>query len=396
MCDNCPTLSNPAQENADGDNSGDACDNCPTVGNNDQLDTDGDGVGDACDNCPKVANTDQANTDGDLWGDVCDNCPLVVNDDQRDTDGDAVGDACDNCVTVANPDQENPDGDSFGSACDNCPSVANNDQLDSDGDGMGDACDTVFIVLDVKPGSCPNPLNVMAAGDDWVQMEGDNYEDAVDAGVAAKLGPMQPAKLRAVVPMAIIGTVDFDVSLIVPTSIQVLGIPSLRYIYEDVAAPVDEGAEECVCTDAGPDGYIDLTFNIDWDGMVAALGEVYDGEIVPISVNGQLTDGRPFQGTDCVLIIAYQQGETGVQDLTTYPNPFNPTATISFSLPQAGDVRLEVFNIVGQKVATLVESQMEAGEHSVVWNAGDMASGVYLYRLQARGINITRKMALMK
>jgi len=104
----------------------------------------------------------------------------------------------------------------------------------------------------------------MAAGDDWVQMEGDNYEDAVDAGVAAKLGPMQPAKLRAVVPMAIIGTVDFDVSLIVPTSIQVLGIPSLRYIYEDVAAPVDEGAEECVCTDAGPDGYIDLTFNIDW------------------------------------------------------------------------------------------------------------------------------------
>jgi Tol biopolymer transport system component len=84
-----------------------------------------------------------------------------------------------------------------------------------------------------------------------------------------------------------------------------------------------------------------------------------------------------------------------------YPNPFNPTATISFDLPAAGQVKLEVFNMLGQKVRTLVDGDLSAGTHSIEWNSADdsgkrVASGIYLYRLQAGEFSETKKMVLMK
>lgn len=95
-------------------------------------------------------------------------------------------------------------------------------------------------------------------------------------------------------------------------------------------------------------------------------------------------------------------GETGhelaltPQLLQNYPNPFNPTTTISFFLPETGDAQLEVFNLAGQRVATLVKGRMNAGMHEVRFDASSLSSGVYLYRLQAGGITQTRSMLLVK
>ncbi|MEZ5358226.1 MAG: PKD domain-containing protein [Candidatus Zixiibacteriota bacterium] len=79
-----------------------------------------------------------------------------------------------------------------------------------------------------------------------------------------------------------------------------------------------------------------------------------------------------------------------------HPNPFNPVTTIRFALPEATYVRLDVFNINGQRVSTLVDGVMNAGEHAVNWDGGTMASGIYFYKIQAGVQTETRKMILMK
>lgn len=84
-----------------------------------------------------------------------------------------------------------------------------------------------------------------------------------------------------------------------------------------------------------------------------------------------------------------------------YPNPFNPSTTIAFSLKEASPVQIQIFNIHGQVVRTLVNNQMNAGHHSVEWNGRDnsgrgVASGIYFYRMRAGNYNDTRKMMLVK
>ncbi|MCS6988690.1 MAG: T9SS type A sorting domain-containing protein [Chloroherpetonaceae bacterium] len=79
-----------------------------------------------------------------------------------------------------------------------------------------------------------------------------------------------------------------------------------------------------------------------------------------------------------------------------YPNPFNPATTIRYQLPVASDVRLEVFDMLGKKVATLVSERKDAGFHEAVFNAQTLSSGIYFYRLQAGGFAQTKKMMLVK
>ncbi|AFH50566.1 Fibronectin type III domain protein [Ignavibacterium album JCM 16511] len=79
-----------------------------------------------------------------------------------------------------------------------------------------------------------------------------------------------------------------------------------------------------------------------------------------------------------------------------YPNPFNPTTAISFTIPQSGNVKLAVYNLLGQEVAVLVNEFREAGTYDVGFNASNLNSGVYLYKLEVNGLTFTKKMTLLK
>ena len=81
----------------------------------------------------------------------------------------------------------------------------------------------------------------------------------------------------------------------------------------------------------------------------------------------------------------------------TTPNPFNPTTTISFDLAKAGKVKLNIYNIKGQLVRSLVNEDLYAGNHKVIWNGTDgrnrrVASGIYCYRLETKDFSKTNKM----
>ncbi|HEY91821.1 MAG TPA: terpene cyclase/mutase family protein [Dehalococcoidia bacterium] len=140
------------------------------------------------------------------------------------------------------------------------------------------------VPIDIKPTSCPNPLNVKGKG---------------------------------VMPAAILGTEDFDVSEIDPASVRLINaaldepveVAPLRWAYEDVAAPYPGGFSDPLdredCWTEGPDGFMDLTLKFDAQEIVAAIGAVDDGDVIVLTLTGNLTEdagGTAIIGQDIVWI----------------------------------------------------------------------------------------------
>ncbi len=122
----------------------------------------------------------------------------------------------------------------------------------------------------------------------------------------------------------------------------------------------------------------------DQSGMVLLLPSFIPGGITVKSATG-VDDGLEPSGLPASFNLSQN-----------YPNPFNPSTVIEFALPQASQVRLEVFNILGQKVRTLIDTRLSAGNHRVEFDGTSLTSGIYFYRLSHDGKNLTRKMTLIK
>ncbi len=135
----------------------------------------------------------------------------------------------------------------------------------------------VEVPVDVKPGSCPNPLNTASTG---------------------------------VLPAAILGTEGLDVTKIDPASIRLAGVAPLRSDYEDVGAPFEPfvGKMDCRmdCSESWPDGWMDLTLKFDTQEIVSALGGVEDRQCVVLNLTGNFREefgGGPIVGEDVVVIL---------------------------------------------------------------------------------------------
>jgi hypothetical protein len=134
------------------------------------------------------------------------------------------------------------------------------------------------VPVDIKPGSCPNPINT---------------------------------KSKGVLPVAIVGTADFDVSTVDPASVQLVGVSPLTWAYEDTARPyepyVGKDIDAYACEEYWEgDGFVDLILHFDTQEIVAALGAVNDGDVLILTLTGNLTadyGSKPILGEDVVLII---------------------------------------------------------------------------------------------
>jgi hypothetical protein len=205
-----------------------------------------------------------------------------------------------------------------------------------------------------------------------------------------------------IVPVAILGHHALDVTRLDIGSIRLQDLAPHSWSYGDIATPHDEfDIDVCECGTLLPDGHDDLTLGFLLGDLVAALSRpVHYGEFVLLTITGERDDGKPIVGWDRLQFAADPAGDGDADDprveLENYPNPFNPVTQIRFTLPEATWVRLDIFNVLGQSVTTLVNRRLDAGEHMAPWDGCRAASGVYFYRLQAGSFTATRKMILMR
>ena len=127
----------------------------------------------------------------------------------------------------------------------------------------------------------------------------------------------------------------------------------------------------------------------------------YDGLYTTNNTSGELDATWWWVGSDSfkgILTSEVSVAETPSEFAVAQnsPNPFNPSTTIGFSIPEAGIVSIDVFNVAGQKVDTIASEFMSAGNHSVLWDATGFSAGVYFYTVKVGEMSVTKKMTLLK
>jgi hypothetical protein len=184
---------------------------------------------------------------------------------------------------------------------------------------------------------------------------------------------------------------------------------------QEIAAKVDG---ECIGAAVVVDSLVQLRIYPDNRSVGEIEFELYYGE----RCSNKTVSNYKYNGLECSRIInekisttrlmsAYQvdlrnEGYTAPQmksNLSTcnYPNPFNPTTEINFSIPQSSNVEIKIYNIKGQEIITLIDNDLEEGNHSVIWNGNDssnnsVATGIYFYKVSTETNSITKRMMLLK
>ncbi|UCD19071.1 MAG: T9SS type A sorting domain-containing protein [candidate division WOR-3 bacterium] len=166
-------------------------------------------------------------------------------------------------------------------------------------------------------------------------------------------------------------------------------------VTDEYGYSVIKAVEDSIASGPADDVFIDLAITPDWDWHISYRSTI-DGFLWYASIESFVVTG--IEGDDDEATIP------DIQNLRLYqnvPNPFNPTTTIRFDLPQAADVKLSVYTVSGEHVATLVDKHLDAGRKEVRWSARNdrgkvVASGIYFYQIKAGDLVQTKKMVLLR
>jgi hypothetical protein len=141
------------------------------------------------------------------------------------------------------------------------------------------------------------------------------------------------------------------------------------------------------------------TYNVDLSKNSAWTGRIEQLRLDP--VNGVSTGSIELKEVKFLTTMTSVKNDNAAVPVKfelsqNYPNPFNPTTQIKYSIPKDGMVTLKIYNLLGQEVARLVNQQQKSGYYNITFNASKLASGVYMYKIQAGDYNLTKKMMLLK
>ena len=187
----------------------------------------------------------------------------------------------------------------------------------------------------------------------------------------------------------------------------------------EAAGPIDSMGEMFMITpDDGMMGTVDVTFDelssgIYYVGVFETTGMMYSTAIATVGYyndadenNIDMMTPTAITVTSDTVVLGTMMAMSMVIDdeilipeifaVDIYPNPFNPTTTIEFSMPQTEFVMVKVYNIVGNEITTLINDELSIGYHSIQWDGSHQPSGVYFVKIQSIGFVQTRKMVLLK
>jgi hypothetical protein len=232
--------------------------------------------------------------------------------------------------------------------------------------------ETAFHYPATKPLLLPEDVDSL----EWEQeLYGCGLERLVSRGTSHLVVELQLVEAKTGLPLAVLNRASLPAS---STESRVEGT-----VAADISAYQGREVVLKICP-------LGLAQNV--SGVIPSVGEVFIIEN-PFLERSQ-PKAQPLLAAEMPLPLAYKLKQN-------YPNPFNPETTIQYQLPEAGEVRLEIYNILGQKVVSLVREFKKAGYYQVSWNgktpSGESAaSGIYFYRLEAGNFVAIKKMLLFQ
>ncbi len=330
----------------------DMIDDCDEAGLCNNVDMDNDGIENDVDNCPNDANTDQIDTDEDGFGDICDDC--------HNLSGDLNDDTILNILDIV--------------------SVVN--MILSGGANSPDFNDCEKSDADMDNNSIVNILDVIQIINQIVGMAREVAVSDLNADIT-----FQQAGDDLVISIES----NSDISGV---EFALLGDYSNNFDLKDnshisVESSIHEGITHMLAYSIFNQAFDSHTveFTVKGAGYLSS-------EDVLVTIGSQ--NGDAF-----ALILAdeagvYQNGPDTFSLSSVYPNPFNPSTEVSFTIPSDGFVRLSAYNVMGQEMSIIYDGFQSNGSHSYTWNASDLPSGVYYLRLVSGNQVETTKAILMK